>query len=721
MEILKVFANVIKGINKKISFVILALLVLAFILVFTLLKYHADRNVQFRVSGTIFQIYKNNEWQDFLVKGVNMGAAKPGCFPGDMGIGKKDYARWFKLIAGMNANSIRVYTILGPEFYEALFEFNMHSKKPLYIFHGVWNNEENINALQNAYHEDITNEFKNEIADLIDVLHGKKYIKPRFGHAAGSYIWDVSPYVAGYILGIEQDAGFVISTNQKNPLVTSFEGEYLYTVDASPYECWLAEIGDYAIGYEYSRYKVQKPVSWTNWITTDPLWHFSDPDRVKEDAVSVDTEHILHRENFWPGLFASYHVYPYYPEFMMYDPVYTSYTDRKGKINPYEAYLLDLEAHHHVPLLVAEFGIPSSRGRTHENIITGYNQGFVSEEQAGTYIADMFGSIVASGCAGGLIFSWQDEWSKRSWNTMDYDLHERRAMWSNAQVSEQAYGIMSFDPGSKKSVCYVDGDISEWRNVKPLTRKNNIELSVQSDEKYLYFMIRDTDHNIETNKYAIAVSGPKGLGNLSFRNEGLEFKNPANQCIIIHGRDDSAVYVDAYSDVFYRQYSLLENLDIVKRNKAYESKNSGIFNPINLVLRRSLIFPLTGIELPPSVYETGKLLHGNANPASADYNSLADYFINPENQSIELRIPWALLNIADPSTRTVIGDLYSSDYFNINPVQIDGFNFEVFKINSSGVSNGGAGFYSWKTWNTVRYHERLKKSYPIIKEVFAVY
>ena len=683
-------------------------------------KYYGNRKVQFRTAGTVFQIYKDGKWQDFFIKGVNMGAAKPGCFPGEMGISKSDYKRWFKEIAAMNANAIRVYTILGPAFYEAFYEYNMFTRKPLYLFHGVWNNEEAISKFQNAYQPEITDEFKSEICDLIDVLHGEKTIPARFGHASGTYNWDVSPYVAGYILGIEQDAGFVISTNEKNSQVKSFNGDFLYTKDASPYECWLAEIGDYAIGYEHRKYNTQRPVSWTNWITTDPLQHLSDPDRYMEDAVSVNIEHIGVKSGFQAGLFASYHIYPYYPEFMSYDPVYTKYIDEKGKVNPYEAYLRDIHAYHSVPLLVAEFGIPSSRGCTHENILTGYNQGFVTEKQAGEDIADMFDSIVASGCCGGLVFSWQDEWSKRSWNTMDYDLPDRRSFWSNPQASEQCYGILSFDPGAGKSVCYVDGNIGEWSTVRPLAHMNGLHLYAMSDEKYVYFLVRDDGQNIETSKYAIAVSGQKDQGNYTFKMEGLVFHHPASQCIIIHGKDDSAVYVDAYYDVFYRQYSLLSDLNIVERNEAFEVKNSGIFNPINLVLRRGLDFPLTGLHLPASFYETGKLLFGNANPRSETYNSLADFFINPKNRSIEIRIPWQLLNVADPSTKTVMGDLYTHEQFNINPVHIDGFNLELYRIDT-GVTEGGSGFYSWKPWEKVHYHERLKESYNTIKDNFAKY
>ncbi|MRH43354.1 hypothetical protein GH741_11760 [Aquibacillus halophilus] len=51
------------------------------------------------------------------IKGVNIGMAKPGHFPGEVAITEEEYYRWFKLIGEMNANTIRVYTIHPPGFY----------------------------------------------------------------------------------------------------------------------------------------------------------------------------------------------------------------------------------------------------------------------------------------------------------------------------------------------------------------------------------------------------------------------------------------------------------------------------------------------------------------------------------------------------------------------------------------------------------------------------
>ncbi|MEA2120651.1 hypothetical protein, partial [Halovibrio sp. HP20-50] len=83
-------------------------------------------------------------------------------------------------------------------------------------------------------------------------------------------------------------------------------------------------------------------------------------------------------------------------------------------------------------------------GRTHTGPM-GMHQGMVSEKEQGEFIQRMFEDMLDTNYMGGLIFTWQDEWFKRTWNTMDFDNPNRRPYWSNAQTSEQQFGLLSFD------------------------------------------------------------------------------------------------------------------------------------------------------------------------------------------------------------------------------------------------------------------------------------
>ena len=61
-----------------------------------------------------------------------------------------------------------------------------------------------------------------------------------------------------------------------------------------------------------------RPITFTNWLTVDPLEHPLEPLEL-EDRVSVDAMH-LRATAAWPGgFFASYHAYPYYPDFLRFE------------------------------------------------------------------------------------------------------------------------------------------------------------------------------------------------------------------------------------------------------------------------------------------------------------------------------------------------------------------------------------------------------------------
>lgn len=665
-----------------------------------------------KVDSKSFYVYRYGKWEKSFVKGVNIGAAKPGAFPGELAITKDDYLRWFKEISDMNADSIRVYTILNPEFYDALYEYNKKSLKPLYIFQGVWVNEEDISKYEDAFNPVIKNGFKEDTKTLIDIIHGNAKLAPKKGHASGVYTKDVSPYIMGWILGIEWDPTLVENTNKVNQKVNSFIGKYLYTENASPFEVFLSEAGDYAIDYETEKYGMQRPLSFTNWVTTDPLKHPNEP-LEREDKVEVNTEHIKKKSSFKPGLFASYHIYPYYPDFMNYQHDYATYKDKDGKVNTYRAYLKDLIKEHTVPVLVAEFGIPAARGIAHRNIYMGYNQGNVDEKSQGEMDVSMLQNIYEEGYAGGMVFTWQDEWFKRTWNTMDLDLSDKRPYWSNPQTNEQEFGVLAFDPGKEKSICYVDGDTSDWKKDKPLVDTSDMKLYVKSDEKYLYIMGEIKGFDFDKDKLLLPIDITPNSGNLKYNDYNIEFKRPTDMVILIDKKSGSKIVTDAYYDVFYYIYA--NQLKMIDKNEAYENKNSGIFNPIYLCLNRSLYLPEDKKTLPLEKQETGKLVLGDGNPDHKNYNSLTDFAVN--KNKIEIRIPWQLLNVMDPSAKMVMNDFYEKK--EITSVKVQGLYVGGILIKDNAVTeNSNMEFYNWKEWETPTYHERLKPSYDILKKAF---
>ena len=664
-------------------------------------------NYRFKAEQDHFYVYRNGDWQQFFVAGVNIGATEPSLFPGDLTISYETYYRWFGYISEMNCNCVRVYTTLGPQFYLALANFNATADNPIFLFQGIWVNEEDIERLGDVYaeNEKILSEFKSDALKLVDVIHGNADIPDTPGKASGAYRTDVSRWLAGWIIGIEWDPNLVINTNEQHPDMREHDGKYLYTQSATPFEAFLCRVGDAMIEHESTEYSFQVPLAFTNWITTDPLIHPNEPHE-DEDKTSVSVENVRSR-NFGPGMFASYHIYPYYPDSLNYQEDYLQNTGRNGTVDTYSAYLRDLRLVHTLPILVAEFGIPTSRGKGHESVM-GYNQGRVDEKYQGAMLIDMIESIREEGYAGGLMFTWQDEWFKRTWNNVMFDIADRRPFWSNIQTTEQCFGILAFDPGVRTCECYVDGDVSEWDGAEATVKTNQSELFIKHDERYLYMMVKATNFDFNNDTLYIPIDTIADQGNTKATDMSLTFDGGADFLIKIHGANDSEILVDRYYDAFSYHFiesrilsdlPLLPNLDVA---------DSGVFSKMLMCYGYHLTVKGTGEEVSDKVYETGKLQYGNGNPNAETYESLSDFCYG--SGCLEIRIPWQLLNVMDPSSKMQIDDFRQTQVF--TPKEYDSFSFGLgIQHDGEEVSISFGGSYGYDEWNVPTWHERLKPAY----------
>ncbi|WP_226579757.1 hypothetical protein [Halobacillus litoralis] len=662
-----------------------------------------------RVSENKIEVYQNNEWIPLRIKGVNIGMGKPGYFPGEAAINKEEYARWFQQIGDMNANAIRIYTLHPPEFYDALAEYNKRADQPLYVFHGVWIDEEPLEEKKDAFDKDITADFQKEMKKIVDVIHGNADVSKEPGHASGLYTTDISPYVIGWIIGIEWFPMMVDQMKKDYPELGDFEGTITKTKGADPMEYWLAQQMDFLGSYEIDKYESIRPLSFTNWVTTDNIEQPAEP-LEQEDLAVIDPNHILPKgQSAATGMFASYHVYPYYPDFLNIEEKYTEYIDHRGGRNNYAGYLKNLNDSHNLPILIAEFGIPASRGKTHENPL-GWNQGFISETEQGQIVKHLYEDILAEDLLGGLVFSWQDEWFKRTWNTMDYDNPDRRPYWSNAQTNEQQFGLLSFDRLKVK----LNGQ-NDWTDGKTLYKKKDgdlREMTVDHDERYVYIKttFEDlTDKFWEEKDYQIHFSVRP--------DQGVETDDTpllSDFRVTIKNKKDAEIEVAQDYDVFHFDY--VEKLKMV--DDPYEGEN---FHPIRLALNKGLVRPDTGEKFPFESYETGALRFGIGDPEDKGYDSLSDYFYSTDTEILELRIPWMLLNARDPSQKEFIGDL-SEDGIEASQT-VEGLDItSVVKEKgktTDAFSSEIAARYTWERWDLPAYEERLKESYLIIQKLFS--
>lgn len=442
-------------------------------------------SVRARAVRDYLEVHENGVWTPIFVRGFNLGAALPGRYASQFPEDEETYRAWLEAIAGMNANAIRLYTLLPPAFYRALDDYNdRHPAERLWLIQGVWAELPPKHDFKDAHYLE---EFHAETARIIDAVHGNLVLGARAGHASGAYTADASESVLAYIIGREWEPFAVADHNRIHSGEPAFEGRWYTVTDGEAMENWVASVCDWAADYEAKSYRTLRPLTFANWPTLDPLHHPTESTAAEEDhwmrvyklparaerkvvweddAVTLDATKIRATPENPTGFFAAYHIYPNFPDFLNLDPRFDEARDHLGK-NRYVAYLRELKAYHgEQPVMVAEFGMSTSRSMAHSHP-QGWHHGGMSELQQGRIVSRMLRNIHESRYAGAIVFEFMDEWFKSTWSVAPFESPaDRRRMWFNVESPEQSYGVMAARPASQAIT--IDGKAVEWGSATKL-------------------------------------------------------------------------------------------------------------------------------------------------------------------------------------------------------------------------------------------------------------
>lgn len=655
-------------------------------------------------------LIKNKEDYDVIkVKGVNLGGFLPNNYVTDYAIDYDTYYRWLEDIYEMGANTIRLDTIFNDDFYDAFYDFNNNHDDKLYLIQGINIPTYALNSHIGGYDKDFYGELIKQAENAVDVVHGRKKLTLS-NVGKGSYKNDVSSYVLGFIVGSEWMEDTIMYTNNKDKDKNTFNGEYISTTsEATSFEAMLAKVMNHLISYEVKKYHEQHSISFINSPETDPVAiipkivfseeldnEFLEPSSLKyfyHKVVKLDLGHLKENGNY-KGLFASYNVSSYYPNYLSYE--------NKEYDDTYSSYIEQLVSHHSVPVLITEFAYSTSRGVSSLVDDKYGNFGGMNEVEQGNSLVRAYQSIINSNAAGGIIATWQDEWDKRSWNTIEKVDTGRTIYWSDTQTTNQGLGLLSFEPGKKKSVCYVDGDVSEWNDKDKVIDNDDLSLSMKQDEKYLYFYVKRK--NNDNKPIYIPIDTTNKSGSKYADNFNLSFDRDVDFLIAIDG-NNSEIFVQEY----YNVLNAIDGYEVYNRNSYVNKpkKDSSLFTSINLLIEPYSTNMHSKNYMNATLVNTGKLKYGNANPDSANFNSQADYY--ELNGNIEIRIPWGILNFSDPSSLQIHDDYYENygvENMSISKIYVgvgedSSINLKPFKLSQYG--------------EKASYHERLKKSYYIVQ------
>ncbi|MBB4695474.1 hypothetical protein [Paractinoplanes abujensis] len=627
-------------------------------------------------DGQEFVLHTAGGDRTFL-PGVDLGDTTPGHLPGEGAIAAAQYRAWFAGMSWLGLRVVRIYQIHPPAFYDQLAAWNVaNPDRPLYLMQGVALPDQTYVAKKNLFDKRVTTAFRQELQAAAQVVKGDYRRTTVPGRAGGTWTTDVTPWLAGWIVGDEIDPAAAVASDERNADVPRFSGKYFRnTPKSTPTERWLAARMNDLAGF-VAGHGVSQPIAFVNWPTTDPLRHPEEPLK-QEDLVGLDANHVLPTADWPAGTFASYHAYPFYPDFLRHEPDLLAY-EFGGQRDPYAGYLADLRRHHStMPTLITEFGVPSSIGSAH-NAPLGRTQGDHSEQEAMRINADLLRLIHDQGLGAGFVFSWADEWWRYTWNTAGAQDPERRQLWHDPLTNEQGFGVLAMDPqGSPDAGEQHLLDSDGW----PATG-----VDAQVDEAYLNLRIKLGDSPPGTMLVSFdvlpGVTGAPMPGSADRRPDAVFALN-------LVGHSGQA-YVRNQIDPMQLDFSVPAG----ERGPAPTG-----WKPFELVVNRAVTVPRIGAELPVELQNAGQLRHGTWDPDDDEADSRALWHLDGDDLTV--RVPWAMLGFADPSAHRVAVPKKGKLTTQISPGV-------TVSLTASGTDQT-AGQVKWTDWTRPYYAERIKQ------------
>lgn len=713
-----------------------------------------------RVRGERFEVRSGGEWRPFHIQGVNLGAALPGRFPSEFPADSALYAEWLRLISGMNANTIRLYTVLPPVFYRALRDWNEeHAEAPLWLVHGVWTELPPEDDFDDAGWKA---GFEAEMGRVVGLIHGACDIAPRPGHASGRYDADVSPWTLAYIIGREWEPHAIRGFDELARHRTRHAGRFLEVANGTPSEVWMTEMCDRMLAMEWDAHHALRPIAYTNWPTLDPLHHPTESSAAEEralrvrvgrpflvtkleydnDAVQLDANVTRPTPANPAGWFASYHAYPYYPDFMNQDPGYAKARSSDGP-SRYFGYLQELIRHHAgLPTVISEYGVPSSRGTAHLHP-DGWHHGGHDEHEMAAIDARMTREIRESGAAGAILFAWIDEWFKKNWAVIDLQIPlESTRQWLNPMDAEQNYGVIAMLPGDSASRPCLGGDPRPWQALSVIAQGASPEpwsptrVRMGSDEAWVYAAVEFANAPAgsvpwDSVGFTLAIdsfrpeAGQTRLPGLVERSEvGFEFlaEFDGPERAALRATPDYNPYASLPDPLHHDDRGVFYH-----RPAAPQPRSDGRFDSLLMTVNRAR-FARDGRFTGARVTNRGRLRYGTTHESS-----LSDWYYDERTRSLQVRLPWGLLHVTDPSTRQVLFDPSGEGDF--GTATSDGFRIGVISRRGASVPRilgalpplaadgvwprAGFATWSWEPWTTPRFHTAIKPVYEAMRRVWS--
>jgi hypothetical protein len=269
------------------------------------------------------------------------------------------------------------------------------------------------------------------------------------------------------------------------------------------------------------------------------------------------------------------------------------------------------------------------------------------------------------GVAAAFVFSWEDEWFKRTWNTTEHQDAERRQLWHDPLTNEQYFGLMATDPGripdAAAEATPTDGAV-----------------------EYAYVW---ADHSW----VHVEVTGRDGV--------------PAKLGVdadVLPGPDvaDYRVAVDRGAGTATAQVrQALDPIRLDTSSRPYRPDEAEPWHVFWLLTNRARA------GHPAEYDRVGELVEGSWDPRDPHFDSMATWQVDEAHDTVRLRIPWSMLGLADPSQKLALGPGTPAPM-----VKIPGIAFDVTVDGDTQRLR-----LDWPEWTRVTYTVRPKAGTDVLE------
>jgi hypothetical protein len=371
-------------------------------------------------------------------------------------------------------------------------------------------------------------------------------------------------------------------------------------------------------------------------------------------------------------------------------------------------------------------------------------------------------NIADSGCAGGLIFEWQDEWFRADWQAGPLALPPaRRALWNNRLDPSQGFGLWTYDPGP---AAVLFSKFSAWDSVPPLYQKDTgpaiqmndgwdaertlRSLAASSDAAFLYLRLQvgeihkksDGAPDLRGADYYIGLNTDPGrLGGKILPGPFPQVRSNSGANFLLHLGGSGPAHLWIASNYDPREARPVSDTSLTRI--VYRIPFEPVLGDWSgfkdiLVEANARRFARDGHMFPPETVNQSVLHYG---PSEQLDGSEAAWTADFATHAFIVRIPWALLLVTDPSSHQVLArtgggrsfeiratpgiELFAISHLADRPIQPQQFPRQGVPATDSlpGLKEGVLAdlkMYHWAGWNTLSAIGRPKKGYATVQKAF---